>query len=76
MLPLTFLDSNDYEQIQQNDVLNIDQVMIAIRSGNELEAKIQNKNIEIKLCHRLSKRQIDILAVGGLINWVKKYKSQ
>jgi len=37
-----------------------------------LTALITNKNLEIPLRHKLSKRQVDILKEGGLINWIKK----
>ncbi|RDI40169.1 aconitate hydratase [Aquicella lusitana] len=71
VLPLTFANPEDYQRIKQNDVIIIDDVISAIRSGNDLTALIEGKN-EIRLRHRLSKRQIEILLAGGLINWVKK----
>lgn len=74
ILPLTFVNSNDANLIQQGDVIMLENVMAAIQKNNELIMHVAGKNLTIRLKHRLSKRQIDILACGGLINWVKKNK--
>ena len=73
VLPLTFVTADDYGRIQQGDVIVIDNMYDAIKNGNELTAKIENKNIEIRLHHQLPKRQIELIEAGGLINWVKKH---
>ena len=54
------------------DVIIIDRVLNAIENGNELVAKVEGKDREIRLVHRLSPRQIEIVKEGGLINWVRK----
>lgn len=72
ILPLTFADPNDYDQLNLGDVIIIKDVPDAIQKGTDLTAEIEGKNISIKLNHKLSRRQIDILLVGGLINWVRK----
>ncbi|OGT43102.1 MAG: aconitate hydratase [Gammaproteobacteria bacterium RIFCSPHIGHO2_12_FULL_37_34] len=72
MLPVTFVNIEDYQRIQAGDVLVINQVWNKIKSGNEFTLQLDNKNIEIRLRHRLSKRQMDILEAGSLINWVKR----
>lgn len=74
VLPLTFVNPNDEGRIQQGDVIVINDVLSLLKSGNELTAKLQGKETEITLQHSLSKRQIEILEDGGLINWVKKHK--
>ncbi len=73
VLPLTFVNPDDYNRVQQGDVIVINDVVKAIKAGNELTAKIADKEIEIRLHHSLSKRQIEILEDGSLINWVKKH---
>ncbi|HLB42781.1 MAG TPA: aconitate hydratase [Gammaproteobacteria bacterium] len=72
ILPVIFVNTADYEHIQQGDVMVLKQVLKAIKQGNELTAQFEGKQAEIRLRHRLSKRQIEILESGGLINWVKK----
>lgn len=73
VLPLTFVNPDDYEKIQLDDVIIIHDALSGIKKGHELTALIEGKEIEIRLQHRLSKRQIEILDEGGLINWVKKH---
>lgn len=73
VLPLTFVSPDDYKRVEQGDVIIIKDVIKSLRAGNELTASIEGKDIEIRLRHRLSKRQIEILEDGSLINWVKKH---
>ncbi|MBX3708228.1 MAG: aconitate hydratase [Gammaproteobacteria bacterium] len=73
ILPLTFINADDYKKVNQGDVIVIENILELIKSGNELQAAIEGKNIAITLQHHLSKRQIEVLGVGGLINWVKKH---
>lgn len=73
ILPLTFVHGEDYQRIAQEDIIKIPDVFSALKKGKELTAYIENRNLTIALNHRLSKRQLDILSKGGLINWVKKY---
>jgi len=72
ILPLTFADAGDYEKIKQGDVIVIDKIPQLMQSGNDLTAKIEGSGYTFTVRHRLSKRQIEILIDGGLINWVKK----
>lgn len=74
ILPLTFKNPDDYDRIHVDDRIAIEHVLSALNAGNELTAKVGSQTIP--LTHRLSKRQIDILACGGLINWVKKHKDE
>jgi len=76
ILPLTFADEKDYERLEQNDVLIIDDVKEKITSGNEFYITIQGKEQPILVQHRLSKRQLEVMIAGGLINWVKENKEE
>ena len=71
ILPLTFVNLDDYNKINQGDIIVIKDVKNAIRNGQELEAIIEDKNISMTLRHKLSKRQIEILISGGLINSIR-----
>ena len=75
ILPLTFANPKDYDLIQQGSILAIENVIQSIQSGKELKVSVDEKNT-ITLQHQLSKRQIEILAEGGLINWAKKQKEK
>lgn len=71
ILPLVFTQSFDYESIEQEDVLSISNVREAIQKNQEIKVINETKKQTYILQHQLSKRQIDILLAGGLINTVK-----
>ncbi|VVC75385.1 2,3-dimethylmalate dehydratase large subunit [Aquicella siphonis] len=73
ILPLTFVNFDDYRKIEQGDFIVIKNIFDSIKSGDILKANIDGKSFEITLRHNLSRRQIDVLESGGLINWVKKH---
>lgn len=73
ILPLTFTNVKDYDLIQQGSLITIDAVIESITHGNKIKATIDGKK-NITLEHHLSKRQIEVLKEGGLVNWVKKHK--
>ncbi|WP_425475589.1 aconitate hydratase [Candidiatus Paracoxiella cheracis] len=74
VLPLTFVNPKDYDDIVQGDVLVIDDVYRQLdnESGN-IDATIKNKNKAIKLHQDLSHRQKEIIKLGSLINWTKQH---
>jgi aconitate hydratase len=71
ILPLTFVNPEDYLKINLNDEIIIEDVHTAIRNGKKLTATLKASGDIFTLEHALSKRQIEILIAGGLINWVK-----
>ncbi len=71
ILPLTFVNPEDYKKINQGDVVLIKNIFDSLKSGKQLEATIEGKADKIILQHQLSKRQIEVLEAGGLINWAK-----
>lgn len=72
ILPLTFKHQEDYEQLEQGDVLQLENVRTKIKEGNEFTIHVKNKHLAIEVNHALSQRQIDVLLKGGMINWVKE----
>lgn len=72
VLPVTFVHLEDAELLALHDVIVIPNVLKVIKEDKEMIAKIEEKNIEIRLKHHLSPRQIEILSLGGVINWVKR----
>ena len=71
ILPLTFIDPNDYDQIEQGDIIEISDVHRGV-GDRKFELLIKNKNKSIQAEHQLSERQKEVLLSGSLINWVKK----
>ncbi len=72
VLPLTFADPGDYDRLGQGEAIQFTDVHAALRSGHELRAKLVGNGREILLHHDLSPRQIDLLLVGGVINWLRQ----
>lgn len=76
VLPLTFGDPGDYDLLQQGDVLRLADVREQIQRSKELLLTLPAAGREIRVVHALSRRQVEILLQGGLINWVKNRRLQ
>lgn len=71
IIPLTFVNAEDYDALKENDVIEINDIPSQLTSSNIIEANIKNSQQLITLKHDFSQRQIEILLAGGLINLVK-----
>lgn len=69
ILPLTFADPNDYDAINQDDAIVIEDISAGMENGI-LKMKCGNKTIPL-ICE-LSSRQQKILLSGGLLNYTKE----
>lgn len=76
ILPVTFVDRNDFNSIDPNDILEMHNLVEAIQKGNELEVFNKTKNQSFKVAHNLSHRQIEVLLAGGIISLIKHGKIQ
>ncbi len=72
VLPLTFVNSDDYDKIEKGDILSFTNLREAIMEESTIQLNIKNKNINIEGKHDLSPRQIKVLLKGGLLNWAKE----
>ncbi len=72
ILPLTFADLNDWEKIDQDDVLSLLDIRAAIQQG--CQAKVINKTKgETYLAeHALTGRQVEMILSGSLLNLMRK----
>ena len=70
VLPLTFVDASDYETLKSGDKITISGFADALAHDKEIKAAVgaSGDGKIIKLKHDLSKRQIDVLRAGGIIN--------
>jgi aconitate hydratase len=66
VLPLTFVDPEDYRRLQKGDVLRAADLLRTLKHGDEVELKSRKP---IPTRHQLTARQIDVILAGGLINW-------
>ncbi|MCA0985323.1 aconitate hydratase [Halobacillus yeomjeoni] len=71
VLPLTFVNESDLNDLEQGDVLVFSGLRDKIKQSNQIEVEVKGKDKTLKLEHALSERQIEIMQMGGLINWVK-----
>src|SRR5699024_7890536 len=71
VLPLTFVHEEDYELLEQGDVLVAKNLKENVKLAQPFHLQIKGKDEKINVEHALSKRQIDIMLNGGIINWVK-----
>lgn len=72
ILPLTFIDENDYDLLEQGDVLMATNVRENVKKGGTFDLKVKGKDERIAVQLDLSERHIDIILQGGIINWVKE----
>jgi predicted aconitate hydratase len=67
VLPLEFVDPDDYDAIGPDDTLRFDDLRHAISRGTELEAMCTGRNRRLWLRHSLSHRQVETVLAGGTV---------
>jgi len=70
ILPLTFIEEDDYAKMEQDDKLEIKNLCQQI-STEKIIINNLTKRIEIQVKHNLSDRQKEIILAGGLLNYTK-----
>ena len=71
ILPLTFADKADYDDISQGDFLTIKDILTSLNNGTDIVLKNNTTKKEYKLEASFSDRQKQILIDGGLLNHTK-----
>ena len=71
ILPLVFADERDHDRISPGDVLEVAGLREGLRRGGELTVRNVSQGYEFPARHNLTERQVEILLVGGLLNYVK-----
>jgi aconitate hydratase len=72
ILPLIFMDEKEYDAIGQGDQLRIERVAEQIRGGQHLVVKNVTKGTEFKVKHDLTRREVDVVLAGGMLNYTRK----
>lgn len=67
IIPLTFVNPEDYAKVEQNDKLRIKNLQDCLVKNQPIILENLTKNLSYSLEHKLSKRQIDTLLAGGTI---------
>jgi len=71
IVPLVFEDPGQYDAVEQGDVLKIEGLQDGLAENKPVMVKDETKKIDIPCRHNLSRRQIDIIKAGGLLNHTK-----
>lgn len=67
ILALEFTDPADYDRIEPDDVLVVDDLPSRLAQGPELQVRDQTQDLTFTVRHRLSSRQVEMVVAGGLI---------
>jgi aconitate hydratase len=71
IMPLTFAQASDYEILEMGDELEMVGVQKALRAGEKLTVKNLTKNTTFLVTYAFTKRQVEIMLAGGLLNYVR-----
>lgn len=74
IMPLTFADAGEWENLELGDELEISGIHEALRAGKTLEVKNLTKNRTFQLTHGFTKRQVELILAGGLLNYITRAK--
>ncbi len=69
IVPLTFVNKEDYNTVEQGDMFEID--LTTLNTG-EVILKNLTKNSEIPLSHSLGDTEIELLKAGGKLTFIKQ----
>ncbi|MCI8520702.1 MAG: aconitate hydratase, partial [Clostridia bacterium] len=72
IIPMTFANENDYDKIDQNDELKIENVKEQLSSGNTVKVTNITKGFDFEVNVEVSARQKEMLYAGGLLNYTKQ----
>ncbi len=71
ILPLTFLNEADCARIEQDDELALPGIREAVEAGSRVVVRNATKGESYELEHGLSRRQVEMVLAGGLLNVVR-----
>jgi aconitate hydratase len=72
VLPLRFVDPEDWERIDREDLLSIPDVRNALAAGHKVTVMNQSKNETYDTEHAMTPREVETMLAGGLINLICK----
>lgn len=70
ILPLVFVNVQDYDKFEQGDQLEID--VAAITAQTQTAVINKTKNLEIPVINSLTPEELEIVKKGGRLNWIKE----
>jgi aconitate hydratase len=70
VLPLRLNSPDDYDRLEPGDRLLIEGLLETLARDREVEVDVNGNGTTLRLAHDLSRRQLDVLRAGGVVNWV------
>jgi len=67
ILPLTFVNTADYDTLEQGDVLDIPDVRAVLQAGDVLNVRNITREQTYPVAHNLTEREINIVLAGGAL---------
>ncbi len=71
IVPLEFVDKNDYEKFTLWDEIEIPDLEEKLKAGENVIVKNVSTGEEVECKYNLTPKQISVLIAGGLLNWIK-----
>jgi aconitate hydratase len=71
IIPMTFANESDYDRIDQNDELKIENAPQQIANGDKIKVTNVTKGFDFECDVNFSDRQKEMLYAGGLLNYTK-----
>ena len=71
ILPLEFVNGDDYDKIEQGDQLVIENIRDIVANGKDIVVKDVTKGVDIPVKCELSERGKGMILAGGLLNFTK-----
>jgi len=71
IMPLTFKDPSDYENISKNDVIYFPSFADDIKNGSLIKAVNKTTGKEMIFTHDLAKTAAEVLLAGGMLNYTR-----
>lgn len=71
IIPATFVNPADYELVQKDDSIIVENVVENLKNRKPISLKLTNSNKEIALDVSLSDRELTMILAGGLLNATK-----
>lgn len=70
IIPFVFSNENDYDTIEQFDILKMDG-LLQLKENTPVVIKNVTKGLEYTIEHNLTNLDLEIIKVGGLLNFIK-----
>ena len=73
IIPLTFLDKDDYDKVREDDLITV--VDTEIQEGKNVWVLVKHSigtEEKIETTHTFTKQQLEWFEAGSVLNWIRK----